>query len=372
MTTSNQLSQLGSPGVSTGFKNRIINGAMVIDQRNAGASVTPTGGGYTLDRWTFQPTQASKMSVQQVSTSPTGFSNSTAITTVSSYSVAAGDFFLYSQAIEGYNFADLGWGTANAKTVTLSFWVQSSLTGTFGGSILNAASNRSYPFTYTISSANTWEQKTITITGDTSGTWVGATNGVGAWVRFGLGVGSTYSGTAGSWAGSTYYSATGATSVVGTSGATFYITGVQLEVGTQATSFEYRQFTTELQLCQRYYEKSYSTNVKVPTNTAGDYVTFSIGSTTYGYNANGGFSQNLDYVYFVVSKRTTPTIVTYSYTSSTPNTASNAWTGADYASGSAAVAALGSNGFTIYNASGSTITVSPFAIGCHFSASAEL
>jgi len=154
--------------------------------------------------------------------------------------------------IEGFNVADLNWGTANAKTVTLSFWVRSSLTGTFGGVLQNSANNRSYPFTYTISSANTWEYETVTIAGDTTGTWL-TTNGVGVWVMLGLGVGSTFSGTAGAWAGSNFISATGATSVVGTNGATFYITGVQLEVGSTATSFDYRPYTTELQLCQRYY-----------------------------------------------------------------------------------------------------------------------
>jgi len=243
---------------SVNMKSRIINGAMVIDQRNASASVTPASGQYTLDRWTFSLSQASKISTQQSSTAPAGFVNSSLITSLSSYSVSAGEFFLFHQAIEGYNIADLGWGTANAKTVTLSFWVRSSLTGTFGGSLSNSATNRSYPFTYTISAANTFEYKTVTIAGDTSGTWL-TTNGIGMYVFFGLGVGSTYSGTAGAWAGSGLFSATGATSVVGTNGATFYITGVQLEVGSTATSFDYRPYGTEFQLCQRYFYKNICT-----------------------------------------------------------------------------------------------------------------
>jgi len=156
------------------------------------------------------------------------------------------------QYVEGYNVADLGWGTANASSVTLSFRVYSSLTGTFGGSITNSGQDRSYPFSYTISSANTWTTISVTIAGDTSGTWL-KTNGNGLSVFFGLGVGSTYSGTAGAWAGAAYFSATGATSVVGTNGATFYITGVQLEKGSTATSFDYRPYGTELALCQRYY-----------------------------------------------------------------------------------------------------------------------
>jgi len=249
----------GGTGTSTGyygFKNRIINGAMVIDQRNAGASVTPASGTYTLDRWLTYQSVASKFSVQQNAgavTPPVGFGNYLGATSLSSYAVLSGDFYLIQQMIEGFNTADLAFGTANAKTVTLSFWVYSSLTGTFGGVLNNSAGNRSYPFTYTISTANTWEQKTITVAGDTSGTWIGATNGIGLQVRFGLGVGTTYSGTAGAWAGATYFSATGATSVVGTNGATFYITGVQLEKGSTATSFDYRPYGTELSLCQRYY-----------------------------------------------------------------------------------------------------------------------
>jgi len=246
----------GTVGLTTGqigMKNRIINGAMVIDQRNAGASVTPTTSGdwYGADRWIYNLTQSSKFSSQQSSTAPTGFINSILITSLSAYSVAAGDIFALTQHIEGLNVGDLGWGTASAKTVTLSFQVRSSLTGTFGGAIQNSARNRSYPFSYTISTADTWETKTITIAGDTTGTWL-TTNGIGVTVRLGLGVGSTYSGTAGAWAASDFRSATGATSVVGTSGATFYITGVQLEVGSQATSFEYRQYQQELALCHRY------------------------------------------------------------------------------------------------------------------------
>jgi hypothetical protein len=239
------------------MKNRIINGAMVIDQRNAGASVTAaSGGGYCLDRYQYVATQSSKYTIQQNAgsvTPPAGFSNYLGVTSSSAYSVTSSDIFSIGQNIEGFNTSDFNLGTASAITFTLSFWVRSSLTGTFGGSFENSAVSRAYPFTYTISAANTWEQKTITVAGDTTGTWIGATNGIGLRVWFNLGAGSTYSGTAGSWSGNDFRSATGATSVVGTNGATFYITGVQLEVGSTATSFDYRPYGTELALCQRYF-----------------------------------------------------------------------------------------------------------------------
>lgn len=245
-------------GNATRFKNRIINGDMRIDQRNAGASFTPTTSvSYgSCDRWSFDVSQNSKMTAQQnggAVTPPVGFINYEGCTSSSAYSVVSGDYFMMRQAIEGLNIADLAWGTANAKTVTLSFWVRSSLTGTFGGALRNSAGDRSYPFTYTISAANTWELETITIAGDTTGTWL-TTNGIGINLDLSLGAGSTYSGTANTWAGANYVSATGATSVVGTSGATFYITGVQLEVGSSATGFEYVDYGTQFAMCLRYYE----------------------------------------------------------------------------------------------------------------------
>jgi hypothetical protein len=249
-------SNIGAGNASI-MKNRIINGAMVIDQRNAGASVTSTTTEtYIVDRWCAQAAQSSKFSIQQNAgsvTPPVGFTNYLGVTSLSAYSVTATDYFDIYQRIEGFNIADLGWGTANAKTVTLSAWVYSSLTGTFGGALRGASFTRSYPFTYSIPVANTWTQISITIAGDTSSTWI-TNNGIGLQVSFALGCGSNWSGTAGSWSGGTYITATGATSVVGTNGATFYITGVQLEVGSSATGFEYRQYGQELALCQRYYE----------------------------------------------------------------------------------------------------------------------
>jgi hypothetical protein len=244
------MAKLDSTAQYTGFKNRIINGDMRIDQRNAGASVSSSG--YNLDRWTIITSQSSKQTVQQSSVAPTGFTNSLLVTSSSDYSVSSGDFFFLRQRIEGFNVADLGFGTANASTITISFWARSSLTGTFGGALSNSTNNRSYPFSYTISAANTWEQKTLTIIGDTTGTWL-TTNGIGIEVRFSLGVGSAFSGTSEAWTNGNLVSVTGATSVVATSGATWQVTGVQLEKGSTATSFDYRPYGTELALCQRYY-----------------------------------------------------------------------------------------------------------------------
>jgi len=274
-----------------GFRNRIINGDMRIDQRNAGASVTIPAATvtYTLDRYRFYEDTDGVISVQQVSDAPAGFVNSMKVTaTTADASLGATQRVVMQQNIEGYNVADLAFGSASAATVTLSFWVKSSLTGTFGGALSNSDSNRSYPFTYAISSANTWEQKSVTIAGDTSGTWL-TTNGIGLRVVFGLGVGSTYSGTANAWSGNDYNSATGATSVIGTLNATWQLTGVQLEAGSVASPFERRDYGRELQMCQRYYET---------------------GTYTYygGYSNASVVASVYTPVYFKVTKRATPTI----------------------------------------------------------------
>jgi len=308
------------------WRNRIINGAMVIDQRNAGASVTNTTGYvYGLDRYSFIGSSSSKFTFQQSSTSPTGFVNSYLITSSAATSLGASDYYFMRQNIEGFNVADLGWGTASAQTVTLSFWVRSSLTGTFGGSLRNSAENRSYPFSYTISSANTFEYKTITIAGDTSGTWL-TTNGTGINLTLGLGIGSSLSGTAGSWSGSNYYSATGATSVVGTNGATFYITGVQLEKGSTATSFDYRDFGRELIMCQRYFQKSYAYGTTAGA-TGFDGVAGRTGTASSGTYTGGEIFWCLVYP---VAMRTTPTFSLYDSAGNSGKCTRTAFGVADY------------------------------------------
>jgi hypothetical protein len=251
MTRAAELAQVASLGVSEAFKNRIINGAMVIAQR--GTSAVTTDGSFPVDRFQIQIVNAN-LSLVQSSTAPAGFNYSTAITVTSTTATNTNDRSRYFQFIEGYNIADLGWGTANAKTVSVSFWAQSTVAGTYSGNITNASGNRSFIFTYTLA-ANTWTYVTATVAGDTSGTW-NSTNGTGISVTpITLNCGASYQGVAGSWIAGDARGTSGSTYLAtSNSGAVFYVTGVQLEVGSSASSFEYRPYGTELQLCQRYFE----------------------------------------------------------------------------------------------------------------------
>ena len=274
---------LGTNAQYTGFKNRILNGQMVIDQRNAGASVSvgTATGTYTLDRWRVYHDTAitSNITAQQSSNIPTtGYINSQILTNGTGASPASGDLNVFQQRIEGYNVADLNFGSSTASAVTLSFWVRSSLTGTFGVGLSNSAQDRSVASTYTINSANTWEQKTITFSGDQSGTWV-TNNGIGLITNFDLGSGTTSNATtAGTWQAGRVLRTSACTNFIGTTGATFYITGVQLEKGSTATSFDYRPYGTELQLCQRYYETGLCYLLQAPgsLNAAGQTVGFRV------------------------------------------------------------------------------------------------
>ena len=276
-----------------GFRNRIINGDMRIDQRNAGASVTFNSAAlvFPVDRFSGYEGTDGVMTGQQDSSAPPGFTNSVKVTTTTADgSLGATQFAVFRHNIEGTNVSDLGWGTANAQAVTLSFWTRSSLTGTFGGAVMNSAQNRAYPFSYSISAADTWEQKTVTIPGDTTGSWL-TTNGIGLQINFGLGVGSTYSGTSGAWSGTSAFAPTGAVSVVGTLNATWYITGVQLEAGSVATPFERRPYGTELALCQRYYYRMVS----------------DVSFGRFGASYNGATTGGQAFVNFAVTMRSSPT-----------------------------------------------------------------
>ena len=274
-----------TPGLSTtntfGFKNKLINGSMAIDQRNSGATVTAVANNvYLTDRFKFSGTSSvsGKFNFAQnlnSVTPPAGYSYYSGFQVGTAYTVSGSDYAVFEQIIEGFNVLDLAWGTADATSVTISFWVRSSLTGTFGGCLKNAGAVFSYPFTYTISSANTWTNISVTVTAPTTGTW-NTTSGQGIRVMLGLGVGATTSGTAnGTWQAADYYSATGAVSVIGTASATFYVTGFQVEKGSTATSFDVRPYGTELVLCQRYY-------------TFTNYVYLTVYSTTVTY-ASGNY-----------------------------------------------------------------------------------
>jgi hypothetical protein len=246
-------------GNDLGMKNRIINGAMVINQRNAGNSVSVTNNSntYYIDRWRWGYGSSGTYTSQRVVDAPSGFYNSLKMTVTSTATVDSTNGWWFYQAIEGYNVVDLGWGASGASTITLSFWVKSSLTGTYGVNIDNGGTyTRHYTSTYTINSANTWEYKTITVPGDTTGTWAKDSSG-GTGVRFFLGAGSALKiGTPNTWnttAGDSIV-ATGTVNWVTSSSATWQVTGVQFEKGSVATAFENRQYGQELALCHRYFQ----------------------------------------------------------------------------------------------------------------------
>jgi len=360
ITNSNGLS---GNAIGPGFKNRIINGDMRIAQRGTAAVTTSLS--FPVDRFIVGISTDGAFSAQQDSSAPSGFVNSIKwTTTTADGTLGATQFAAVLQYIEGTNIADLGWGTANAKTVTLSFWVRSSLTGTFGGSLRNSAANRSYPFTYSISVADTWEQKSVTITGDTTGTWL-TTTGVGIGVIFGLGVGSTFSGTAGAWAASNLLSVTGAVSVIGTLNATWYITGIQLEVGPSATSFDYRPYGTELMLCQRYFQKSYGQSTAIGTaSTTPGLIVGKVSSNT----VPDGEPYNT--IVFPVTMRATPTVTIYGYVGGSGKVSN--WAGTDLAASSGEALYIANNGFIVRNNSGGTLTTTQFAVIYHYIASNEL
>ena len=248
--------------IGAGRRNLIINGAMVFSQRNGTSAVTLNSAGsvvYDFDRWRRQVFENGKLSLQQVTDAPSGFSYSIKATTVSAVAGSGSDYYMFNQLIEGFDTAHLAFGTSDAKTITLSFWVKSTLAGQWSGAIKNSASNRAYVFTYDIKSANTWEYKTITIPGDTSGTWVGSTNGLGLSLMYDLGTArGDLQGASNAWSSTNAYAATTGVRLVQNASATWQVTGVQLELGKVATPFEHRSYGEELALCQRYYYRDYA------------------------------------------------------------------------------------------------------------------
>lgn len=350
-------------GPISGARNRIINGDMRVDQRNSGSVVTFTtltsGQTYTVDRWDGTKNSNNKAyTIRRSGEAPVGFTSSLLFTVTSTDGVtSSNDYNFVRQYIEGYNVADLMWGTANAKPVTLSFWVRSSVTGTYSVSlVIQGAGN--YPATYTINSANTWEYKAMTVPGPTSGTWP-TDNTAGLGIYFDMGNGTTYTTTTNTWTyGQNVFGGTGVTKLVQTNGATWYLTGVQLESGTVATPFERRSFGQELALCQRYYQKSYDLNTAIGTNT-------NVGRT---FIIGRGTGTNIDYcntVHFPVRMRSTPTMKYYSVSGTadswnTTNTSGNPLQN-NYNEGS----------FSPYFSDSTTTGQAGFGYG-HWTASAEL
>ena len=238
-----------------GRRNLIINGAMEIQQRASGNYTTTQNGYSQIDRFHIWAAPASKLTYEPSTDAPVGFSNSWKITSTSAYTPTSGNYFYVGQKIEGHNWKHLEYGTSNAKTVTISFWVRSSITGTWSGIVKNNNQDRTFPWEYTISSADTWEKKSVTVIGCPDGTWATDDND-SAWIYFCIGSstsGTTYLGSANSWQNQNLIGTTGSNSLPNTNGATWYVTGLQVELGTQMTEFEYRPIDEELRLCQRYY-----------------------------------------------------------------------------------------------------------------------
>lgn len=298
-----------------GFKNRIINGAMVIDQRNSGNTVTANSSisPYVTDRFGVFPGGA-VYTCQQVVDAPAGFVNSLKITVATAATSTAGQFTFTRQIIEGVNISDLAWGTAAASAVAISFWVKSSLTGTFAVSCINSSEDRSYPATFTINAAGVWEYKTITVPGDTTGTWL-TNNSNGIRLAFDFGSGSNYNGTANVWQAGWKSRTSGCVSLSQTTSATFQITGVQLEKGPTPTPFDYRPYGIELVLCQRYYEQS------EPLVAVASLYNSSSGLYGPAWNYSGASGLTAA-VSFKVTKRSIPTIVIYT-TNVSPNSTAN-------------------------------------------------
>ncbi len=362
MTKARDLSQV--PNASLGFKNRIINGAMMIDQRNTGASISSTA--FVVDRFLSLErsgyTTLAVTSQQQTSDVPANFSHAVKLTVGTGQAVSSsGNLNILDQRIEGFNFADFGFGTANARPFTMSFWVKSSIAGTYPVSFFNSGVSRAYLATYTINSANTWEYKTITVVGDTSGTW-NTGNGIGLGFQMAVSAGSNNFGTPGSWSGTYKNGVSGMPDLGATTGATMFITGVQLEKGSTATSFDYRPYGTELQLCQRYYEKSYNigTAPGAATFLGSKYGSSSVAASTTSYLSDG--------CPLKVTKRAIPTITVYDSNGTSGKVNREAFGVSSNSNSNAFTSQIGESTFLVFSDTG----VSSQSIAYQWTASAEL
>jgi hypothetical protein len=351
-----------------GFRNRIINGDMRIDQRNEGASVTLNSSlVYNIDRWAAVTQTNSTGTMQRVADAPSGFVNSLKYTVSTAQAPSAGNFNQFETKLEGLNVADFAFGTASAKTITLSFWVKSSLTGTFGLAIDNEpGSARNYVSQYTINSANIWELKSIVIPGDTSGTWA-TSNAAGLRVLFDLGSGSSQEGTVNTWSTSNYRRISGNVTLINNTAATWNLTGVQLEIGNAATEFERRPFGQELALCHRYYQKTYNIGVVPGTGSLVGSELFEV-STGVAASTAGSLSKGLR---FIGSMRAIPSVVLYSDNSGTANAI---YVGADRTGATATSGRISVSGFRdiSLDATSAQVVSNGGFVSLHWVASAEL
>ena len=281
----------GPPGPGAG-ENRIINGDMRIDQRNNGASSNAVNA-YIVDRWKTNFSQTGKLTSGRNLNSvvgPSGFQYCLGFQSASNYTLLPDDSFLFMQGVEADAIGDLGWGASSGQTVTLSFWAQSSLTGQFSGVLINNTSTSNYIFAYTIPTANVWTRIVLTIPPDTLAGWYLAGNGFALSVCFTLAAGASKVQPGNAWTTAVAVGATGSVNLAGTNGATFYVTGVKLEVGSVATPFNRESLARSMADCQRYWQKLGGANpldVGAEANgTAGSPFTFTVSFPTMRANPN--------------------------------------------------------------------------------------
>ena len=262
-----------------GARNLIINGSMICSQRGTSETGVTSGGYYTVDRFkTAYNGSPDELVVthEQSTDAPTGFSNSFKLTvTTAETTLAADERVRFQQRIEGQNLQHLKYGTSNAEYITLSFYVKSNVTGTYGVHLENTDSSRSVCASYTINAANTWEKKTISFAGDTTGSFDNDNNR-SLDVNWVLAAGTNYtSGTlATSWEADTdaNNAPSGQANIIDTVSNYFAITGVQLEVG-EATPFEHRSYADELPRCKRYYQDYYGATFYSSYGATYNYIT---------------------------------------------------------------------------------------------------
>ena len=344
----------GTAAMSSSFlRNRIINGDMRVFQRGA---VATTNAVYSVDRWALGFTSTGTTQLSQSQVFPTGFTDSLIFDVgTADTSIAASEFAFMFQHIEGNNISDLSWGGANAKSVTLSFWVYTTTIGTFCVTLRNAPATLSYIAEYTVSVANTWEYKTVTVPGPTTGTWA-TNNATGLIVGFTVAVGTTFQTTANAWNAGNFLGTSNQVNLLASSANEFRVTGVQLEVGTVATPFERQIYSNQLAQCQRYYGKTFLSGT-APAQNIG--VTASLFACSY--TVNQPIAVNWKYP---ATMRTAPTITTYS-----PDNASANWSTQGGSRPTVAVQSIGDQGVSIR---GTTAVLVNASYEIHAAADAEL